>query len=339
MEPLPKYRNAIAHWLSVCILLVMCMVALGGITRLTESGLSIVEWKLVSGTLPPMSDEAWQVEFDHYKTSPQFQKVNSSFSVGDFKEIFWLEYWHRLLGRIIGMVIVFGALYFILRRAVRPCLARRMIALCVLVAAQGAVGWVMVASGLVDAPRVAPIKLALHLLLAFSLYAALLWTRWQVLGHPRGHAPKGVALAARGVLLLVIIQLIFGALVAGLRAGLSYNTFPLMDGALIPDGLHMMAPWWENHLNSILTVQFQHRVGAMVVAVAVIWFTLYATKKVYEPKLLRRLAALVVLQFALGVATLLTHVDITLASLHQLAALLLVGVLVRAIYKFPLRNA
>ena len=338
-QPTPAFQRSIARWLSLCILLVVCMVALGGVTRLTESGLSIVEWKLVSGTVPPLTDTAWQREFDQYKTSPQYQQVNRDFSVADFKRIFWLEYAHRLLGRVIGLVIVFGTIYFSIRRRFTPRLTRRMVAICTLVAAQGGVGWVMVASGLVDAPRVAPIKLAAHLLLAFGLYAALLWTRWQVLGQPRPACPRALAAGARLLLSLVIIQLIFGALVAGLRAGLSYNSYPLMDGQLIPDGLHTLVPWWRNHLESILTVQFQHRMGAIIVAIGAFAFIRFAWKKTEKKALLRAMGIVIGLQFTLGVATLLSHVNITLASAHQVVALLLVGLLVRALYIFPYKNS
>lgn len=326
-------ERAIQRWLSLAIALVVMMVVLGGVTRLTESGLSIVEWKLLSGTLPPMSEQAWQTEFDSYKATPQFQKVNSNFTIADFQQIYWLEYLHRLLGRIIGLVIVGGTLYFIARRALPPALTRRMLAVSLLVGAQGTVGWVMVASGLVDQPRVAPIKLALHLILAFSLYGALLWTRWQVLGHEKFPVSSRLILAAKALLALLILQIIFGALVAGLRAGLSYNTYPLMDGQLIPDGLYLLEPWWRNHVDSVLTVQFQHRIGALVVAAA----TLLFARKLAQHEALRPAAKLLTLailfQFTLGVATLLSGVNLWLASAHQLLALWLFGIVLRILYR------
>lgn len=331
--PIPAHLTAIRRWLSLSIALVIIMVALGGVTRLTESGLSIVEWKLLSGTFPPMSEQAWQTEFDSYKATPQFQKVNSSFTVADFKRIYWLEYLHRLLGRIIGLIIVGGTFYFIARRAFPPALTRRMLAVSLLVGAQGAVGWVMVASGLVDQPRVAPIKLALHLILAFSLYGALLWTRWQVLGHEKFPVSHRLILAAKALLALLTLQIIFGALVAGLRAGLSYNTYPLMDGQFIPSGFYLLEPWWRNHVDSVLTVQFQHRVGALVVVAAVLLFA----KKLATHEALKPAAKLllmgVFLQFALGVATLLSGVNLWLASAHQLVALWLFGIMLRVLYR------
>lgn len=332
-SPLPPYVRPLNRWLTLAAALVMLMVVLGGVTRLTESGLSIVEWKLVSGIVPPMSETAWQEEFELYKTSPQFQKVNRSFSVADFQQIYWLEYLHRLLGRIIGLVIVGGTLYYRIRGYFTPPLFRRMMAISVLVAAQGTVGWVMVASGLVDQPRVAPIKLALHLLLAFALYGSLLWTRWQMLGHPRITEKPKVALAARALWLLIVAQIGLGALVAGLRAGLTYNSFPLMDGQWVPSGLYTLEPWWLNHLENITMVQFQHRLGAIAVLLAGISFVVWSWKKAEIHPALTVLLVIICLQFALGIATLLSGVSIWLASAHQLVALFLFGVLTRINYR------
>ncbi|MFM9889953.1 MAG: COX15/CtaA family protein [Rickettsiales bacterium] len=368
MQPIPRHLPAIRRWLNVCLLLVGLMVLVGGVTRLTESGLSIVEWKLVSGTLPPMTEAAWQAEFSDYQTSPQFMKVNRTFTLGDFKQIFWLEYIHRLLGRIIGLTIILPFAYFAAQRALPKPMLRRGLGLCVLVAAQGTVGWVMVASGLVDQPRVAPIKLGLHLLLAFALFCALLWTRWQITSTPplRGSQNRHsddfgggqltgtypptktltrfdspargewvVALAARALLALVTLQIFAGALVAGLRAGKAYNTYPLMDGKFIPEGLHTLNPWWLNHVESVATVQFQHRMLALLVAASVLAFAWLARRVFAHAQLLGALAATVCLQFALGVATLLTGVNIALASAHQLVALLLLGLLLRVCYLTP----
>lgn len=335
MQPDPRHLPAIHRWLTLCAALVVLMVLVGGVTRLTESGLSIVEWKLVSGTLPPMNEAAWQTEFSDYQTSPQFLKVNRTFTLDDFKEIFWLEYLHRLLGRVIGLAIILPFAYFAARRMLPKPLLRRGFGLCVLVAAQGTVGWVMVASGLVDQPRVAPIKLGLHLLLAFALFCLLLWTRWQVSGTARSPAPPCVALGARILLALVTLQIFAGALVAGLRAGKSYNTYPLMDGKFIPEGLHRLAPWWLNHVESVTTVQFQHRVLALLVAASVLAFVLLARRLFTHTRLLGALVAALCLQFMLGVATLLSGVQLALASAHQLAALLLLGLLLRMCYLAP----
>lgn len=327
----PAHAPALKRWLLAVMALVVLMVALGGYTRLTESGLSIVEWNLVGGTLPPMSDAAWEAEFAKYQSSPQFRQVNSDFGVAEFKTIFWLEYLHRLLGRIIGLMVIVPLLVFWARGMLTPQMKRWGIGLTVLVAAQGAVGWIMVASGLVDEPRVAPVKLALHLSLAFVFFLALLTTYWKVDGKRAAWNLGGAALCD-----IVALQIIFGALVAGLDAGLTYNTYPLMDGQFIPDGLHVATPWWLNHLENVLTVQFQHRMGAIAVVVASLALVAYRWRGATgaEKQALRLLLGVVAVQFVLGVATLLTHVHIHLAVAHQLAALLLLGVAWRITYGF-----
>lgn len=327
----PSHIRPLARWLVAVMALVALMVGLGGFTRLTESGLSIVEWKLVSGTLPPLTQEAWDAEFDAYRQTPQFQQVNRGFGVGEFKQIFWLEYLHRLLGRIIGMAVIVPLLVFWARGMLTPAMKRRGLLLAVLVAAQGAVGWIMVASGLVDQPRVAPVKLALHLALAFVFFLALLWTYWQVRDRARG--PWRWDSAA--LFALIFLQIVFGALVAGLDAGLTYNSYPLMDGAFIPEGLHQLRPWWKNHLESVLTVQFQHRMAALAVLAACAAYAARHWRDVAARPALRWLLGVVVLQFALGVATLLSVVEMHLAVAHQLVALLLLAVAWRITYGFP----
>ena len=336
IAPLPQFRASIARWLFVCLILIGIMVILGGVTRLTESGLSIVEWKLFSGTLPPLNESAWQAEFDQYKSTPQFLKVNAHFALSDFKQIYWLEYLHRLLGRVIGLTIVLPFLYFVARKQLPRRLFWRGLGISILVGAQGTVGWVMVASGLIEQPRVAPIKLGLHLLLAFSLFCLIQWTRWQVLDKARSTSSPTFARGVRVVFAFIVLQIFMGALVAGLRAGLSYNTYPLMDGQLIPEGLYALAPWWLNHFESILTVQFQHRMGAIAVALAI--FAVAACGWKYEA--LRRALGIVtitvIVQFALGVATLLSGINLWLASAHQFFALGLLSHFLLLLYLCPL---
>lgn len=320
------------------MVLIASMVILGGATRLTESGLSIVEWKLVSGTLPPLNEAEWAAEFAEYKATPQFQKVNAHFSLPDFKKIFWLEYLHRLLGRVIGLTIVIPFLYFAARRMLTPHLFWRGVFLCFFVAAQGTIGWIMVASGLVNEPRVAPIKLGLHLLLAFGLFCAIQWTRWQVLDMRRGdnNARTAFTWGVRAVLLVIVVQIYLGALVAGLRAGLSYNTYPLMDGKFVPDGLYLLSPWWLNHLESVLTVQFQHRMGAIVLVAAVLALIMRGWKYVELRHCLRIVAIAIGLQFVLGVATLLSGVNLWLAVAHQFLALGVLAHFLKLAYLCPL---
>ncbi len=316
------------------------MVLIGGLTRLSESGLSIVEWKLVSGTLPPLSHATWEQEFEAYQTSPQYAQVNRGFSLADFKHIYWLEYLHRALGRIVGLALIIPFLVFAARRMLPGWMVRRMLVACLLVAAQGLVGWIMVASGLVDEPRVNPLKLGLHLSLAFALFGLLLWTRWQAGGARPAAYGRGACLLQLAMA-LGAIQIFLGALVAGLDAGLSYNSFPLMDGQWIPSGLHRLSPWWLNHVENILTVQFQHRLAAYALTAAIVafvasaWDSANATQRFW----LRALLAALLLQFSLGVATLLSVVAIPLASLHQLGALLLFSVLLRLIWLYPCTRA
>jgi cytochrome c oxidase assembly protein subunit 15 len=330
--PLPQHRRAIANWLLVCISLVVLMVFVGGVTRLTESGLSIVEWKLLSGTLPPLSEEAWIQEFEEYKATPQYQQVNKHFGLSEFKGIYWLEYLHRLLGRIIGLAVLIPFLYFTVRGQLPWRLFWRGLFIGGLVAAQGTVGWVMVASGLVDQPRVAPIKLAAHLLLALTVFCIMVWTRWQVLDRERMQAHPRLRRAIVIVFTLIVLQIFFGALVAGLRAGWSYNTWPLMDGQWIPAGLHLLAPWWTNHLESVLTVQFQHRMMAILVLASSLWLAVHLRHTTHLARLGKALAATVFAQFVLGIATLLSGVHIWLASAHQLLALVLLYLLIRLVY-------
>lgn len=331
MIPHYLHARAVRIWLISLMGLVALMVFVGGVTRLTESGLSIVEWKLFSGVFPPLSQEGWEAEFAEYKTSPEFQKKNFHFGVEEFKRIYWLEYLHRLLGRVIGLAFIVPFAYFLIRKALPKPLALRMATATLLVGAQGTVGWIMVASGLEDAPRVNPLKLALHLSLAFSLFSLLLWTFWQCSGRERtqstSHALYWLFRLSTWVL---VTQIVLGALVAGNDAGLSYNTYPLMDGHLIPPSLGeawaQSHAWWAN----TLVVQFTHRVGAhalpvvVCVAVALAW-------RGAQPALKRGLIyvmAVLAIQFILGVLTLVHVVPIGLASAHQMAALLLLAAFV-----------
>ncbi|MFZ4124601.1 MAG: COX15/CtaA family protein [Rickettsiales bacterium] len=340
MQPLPIHLPSISRWLIACMAMVVLMVFIGGVTRLTESGLSIVEWKPITGTLPPLTHEAWEREFSEYQSSPEFIHKNAHFTVEDFKGIFWLEYIHRVAGRITGFVFLLPLIYFAARRRLPVPLFKRMAIAGVLVAAQGTVGWIMVASGLVDQPRVAPIKLGIHLSLAFTIFAYVYWTWLQIHGRPRPAAHYGTALAARVLLIFTAIQIFLGALVAGLDAGMIYNTYPLMDGKWVPNGVALLEPWWLNHLEHIPMVQFQHRMGAISLVAGVFAFIYYAYPRI-EAALrpyLKRLMWVLLAQFALGVATLLSVVNIWLASAHQLVALALVATLVRIIYALPLKK-
>ena len=301
-------RRLLSNWLFLVAALVVAMVFIGGLTRLTESGLSMVEWKPVTGWLPPLGEAAWQAEFDKYRQFPEYQKINRGMSLAEFKGIFWLEYWHRVLGRVLGLVFAVPlAVFLILRKIERPYIAP-LVAALFLGGLQGAVGWFMVQSGLVDRPAVSHYRLAMHLGLALLLYVYLLHLALDLRGVAR--APSGGRLWPRLVLLLVFGQILLGAFVAGLDAGFVYNTWPLMDGALVPSHLFT---------DPVARVQFEHRMGAYVVTLAVLalwWRDRHVAGSVLLPLFL-------VLQMVIGIATLLAVTPIWLASLHQLGAVAL----------------
>ncbi len=304
------------------------MVVVGGLTRLTESGLSIVEWKLVSGILPPLSDQAWQEELQAYRASPQYQQVNKGMSVEEFKHIFWLEYIHRLLGRLVGLTFALPLMLFWMRGLLPLPVARKMLLITMLVAVQGAVGWYMVSSGLKDVPWVSPLRLAFHLGLAAIIFCLLLHVLYTT---QRGDAPTRPHPLFRLSCLasaLVFLQILMGALVAGLDAGLTYNTWPLMDGAWIPPHLFLLEPLMTNFFEHIPLVQFQHRWVAVLVLTIIIYQHLRVMLSFSGSPITRvswGILALVLVQFSLGVMTLVLVVPIGLATLHQAVALLLIG--------------
>lgn len=307
----PPRRNPVGLWLLAVAALVAAMVLLGGATRLTDSGLSIVEWKPVTGAVPPLSAADWQAEFDKYRQFPEYRKVNRGMSLEEFKRIYWFEWAHRLLGRAIGAAFLLPFLWFLATRRIDRPLGLRLAGLFALGGLQGAVGWWMVASGLIDRPDVSHLRLATHLGLAFLIFGALLWQAWRLLASDaRAAAPR---LLAPLLAVAVFVQILLGALVAGLDAGLAYNTFPTMNGAWIPDDLARPGPWWNNPT----AVQFVHRLAAFAVAGLCLFAWLRA------PAAFGLVAAVAAAQFALGVATLLHQVPASLGLLHQAGALAL----------------
>ncbi len=325
----PPARTGVAAWLLLCCALVLAMVVVGGVTRLTHSGLSIVEWQPILGTLPPMNEAQWLETFDKYKLTPEYVKVNQGMSLDAFKSIFWWEYFHRLLGRMIGAVFLLPLFLFWWRDRVDRPLALKLAGIFVLGGLQGAMGWYMVASGLVDNPRVSHYRLTAHLSIALAIYAAMLWAAMDLL------RPAAAAADARQAPLrkiawiitaLVACMAVTGGFVAGIRAGSAYNTFPLMNGHLLPPELFMIEPWYLNFFDNMATVQFDHRLGAWVLAFLVPWFWLKARSGTLTPR--ARLAGnlllgMLAVQIALGIATLLLVVPIPLAAAHQGGAVLL----------------
>jgi len=328
----PKSPRAIAAWLLVCCALLLAMIVLGGVTRLTHSGLSIVEWQPIAGTLPPMSPDGWTQMFRKYQATPEYRLVNHGMGLEEFRSIFWWEYFHRLLGRAIGFVFLAPLVWFAARRSIPAGLAPRLVGLFVLGGAQGAMGWYMVMSGLVHDPHVSALRLAAHLALALLLFGAMLWTALTLLHPARGARSKAVASVARWsatLSALVFVMALSGALVAGVRAGLIYNTFPLMNGYVVPPELLSLQPWYRNVFQNLATVQFDHRVIAWTLIVLVPSFWWRARSIAGVPRRARTavnlLLAMLALQVSLGIGTLLLVVPVGLAAMHQAGAVLLLA--------------
>jgi heme a synthase len=322
------HMHAIRLWLYAVAALVLAMVLVGGATRLTESGLSITEWKPVMGVLPPLTDNAWQDAFDKYQAIPQYRELNRGMSLAAFKTIYWWEWTHRLLGRLIGAAFLLPFLWFLWRGWVEQRLRPRLWFIFALGALQGAVGWWMVASGLADRVEVSQYRLATHLVLAAVIYVAIVWTACGLREHPAPSAFGRVRAGAIGLLVLVLAQIYLGALVAGLRAGYAYNTWPLIDGAFVPRTarLFFAGPLWRNFFENILTVQFDHRMLAYVIFLVALMHVIDVARSA-NGRTVRTGAfvvfAAVVLQIGLGIATLLLVVPLPLALLHQATAMLL----------------
>jgi heme a synthase len=325
-------HRQVAAWLLLCCALVFAMVVVGGITRLTHSGLSMVEWQPIVGTIPPLDPAQWHETFEKYQRTPEYQKVNRGMSLDEFKGIFWWEYFHRLLGRAIGVVFFVPLLYFALRGKVDRALAGRLFVIFVLGAIQGAVGWYMVKSGLVDDPRVSQYRLTAHLGLAFLIYAAMLWTALELLSverAPPSPARRRLHAYAAGLATLIFVMVLSGGLVAGIHAGLAYNTFPLMNGHVVPPEYLTLQPWYLNLFSNIAAVQFDHRLIAWLLFLLVPWFWFRARRLPLRPR--ARLASHLLLvalaaQIALGISTLLLVVPVPLAAAHQAGALILFSV-------------
>jgi cytochrome c oxidase assembly protein subunit 15 len=319
-------QRAVRWWLFSVAGLIAVMVLVGGATRLTESGLSIVEWKPVTGALPPLNEAQWTQAFEGYKAIPQYRELNAGMTLSEFKTIFWWEWSHRLLGRVIGAVYLLPFLFFLWRGMLGPELKRRLWLIFGLGALQGAVGWWMVASGLTQRVEVSQYRLATHLILALVIFATIVWTLRRLTERPKPAANARLRITGMALLALVFLQLYFGALVAGLRAGRVYNTWPDIDGALIPSAARLFFedPWWRNLLDNTLMVQFEHRMTAYVLLALALLHAFDAVATRAGPAIVRGawwLVAAIVLQATLGVLTLLHQVPIDLALTHQAVAI------------------
>jgi heme a synthase len=315
----PHDRRAVAAWLLVCAALAFAIVVVGGITRLTRSGLSIVEWQPLIGVLPPLSEAAWLELFAKYRETPEFRLVNFGIDLAAFKGIFWWEYIHRLLARGIGLAFLLPFLWFLFRRKLDARLAWKLGGIFVLGALQGAMGWYMVKSGLIDDPKVNPVRLSAHLGIALAIFACELWIALDLLDF-RKNQVTGSRLAA---LLPVVIFLmaLSGGMVAGLRAGAAYNSFPLMNGHVVPPEILMLEPWWTNFLYNMATVQFVHR-GFFWLLAVLIPFAWWPSRASLTGNFLM---AAFVLQGALGITTLLLGVPVALGAAHQGGAVVLLA--------------
>jgi cytochrome c oxidase assembly protein subunit 15 len=322
---LAAHNRAVAAWLLVCCALVFAIVVVGGVTRLTRSGLSIVEWQPIVGTLPPLDEAAWLEAFGKYKETPEYRLVNPGMNLEGFKGIFWWEYVHRLLGRLIGAAFLLPLLWFALRGRIARALAWKFAAIFGLGALQGALGWYMVQSGLVDNPRVSQFRLTAHLGIAFLIYAAMLWIAFDLLFAHAGPVSRRLRGFAFALAALVFVMVLSGGLVAGTRAGLAYNTFPLMNGRFVPPEIFSLDPWYLNFFSNMATVQFDHRLIAWLLAFLVPWFWMRVRREA-APRRAKLAADLLLgalaLQITLGIATLLLAVPAPLAAAHQAGALL-----------------
>jgi len=334
---LTEHRNdrQIGVWLLVCCFMIYAMVILGGATRLTGSGLSMVEWDPIFGLIPPLNETEWHAVFDLYKQSPEFNKINMDMDVSGFKSIYWFEFSHRVLGRAIGMVFLIPFLLLLVAGRIRKSLAPKLIFMFVLGGLQGLMGWYMVMSGLVDNPHVSQYRLTAHLGLAVCIYAYMFWIALGLVLKPvtiSNHHQNGpgIQFAATALTCLVFITLLSGGFVAGLKAGLAYNTFPLMDGHWVPEVIFMQEPLWRNFFENIATVQFNHRLLALLVFTGILLFWTFARGKNLPEQArigIHCLLAAAILQVSLGISTLLLHVPVSLAVIHQGGAMLLLTVI------------
>jgi cytochrome c oxidase assembly protein subunit 15 len=320
------HARAVRLWLLCVAAMIFLTLLVGGATRLTESGLSITQWKPLTGVVPPLSDAAWQAEFNAYRAIPQYNELNRGMSLDHFKVIYWWEWTHRLLARATGAVFLLPLLFFLWRGWVPPRLRIRLWAIFGAGAFLGFVGWWMVASGLAGSGRisVSQYRLAFHLTLACAIYAAILWTAQQITSQPPVGQPARLRIGALGIVVLVLLQIYLGALVAGLDAGLVFNTWPLIDGSFIPEPsrLWFLHPAWRNFFENTLTVQFDHRMMAYAIWLAAMFHANDAWDMRREIAGALILAGAVTLQLVLGVVTLLEQAPIELALAHQMAAIL-----------------
>ena len=320
-EPRPRGNRPVRLWLYLIALMIVVMVVVGGATRLTESGLSITEWQPIHGTIPPLSLSEWEEEFAKYREIPQYEIVNKGMTLAEFKTIFWWEWAHRLLGRLIGIVFFLPMVFFWMTGRIESRLKAPLVGLFCLGGLQGAVGWWMVTSGLTQRTDVSQYRLAIHLTLACFILALAVWLARGLAPLRNGRAASPLRLVAAIIVGLVFLQIFLGGIVAGLNAGMSYNTWPLMDGRFIPPGLFALEPLWRNFFENILAVQFDHRMVAYGLLAVVVLHAVQA-RGTDHARAAALLALLVAAQAAIGIATLVMVVPLDLALTHQFGAVI-----------------
>jgi len=330
-------KKSISIWLLSGCFLIFLMVVIGGITRLTGSGLSITEWNLVMGAVPPTNDAQWQEAFNKYKQIPQYQKVNYDFELSDFKRIFFWEYLHRLIGRLIGVVFIFPFIYFLWKKKLDNVWIRKSLFLFALGGLQGFLGWFMVKSGLTGRISVSHYRLAIHLIAAFITFGFTYWFALPLMAARRESGNKKIASLFKYLLALVILQITYGAFTAGLHAGRIANTFPTMDGEWIPSGINALSPSYLNFFENLLTVQFIHRTIAytILIFVIILWFKVRRGEYSQSQKTAMHICLIAVsIQVLLGIFTLLFHVPVTIAVLHLVGGFFLFTSVITALYFF-----
>ena len=321
-------RALLRGWLYVILIMLVALVLVGGATRLTDSGLSITEWKPIHGVIPPLNDAEWQEEFAKYQQIPEYEQINRGMDIGAFKRIFWWEWAHRMLARGVGFVFALPLLFFWATGRVERGLTPKLVGLLALGGLQGAVGWWMVASGLVDRVDVSQYRLAVHLTLACLIFAAIMVVARGLAPHTEARAVDKTQGFAGFLVLAVLVQVFLGGLVAGLDAGLSYNTWPLMDGKVVPGDLLVIEPAWRNFFENPKAVQFIHRLGAYLLLVLALWHMMATRRRLPGTTHARRALVffhLVLAQAAIGIATLVMHMPLHWALLHQGFALVVLG--------------
>ncbi len=327
---------SLRRWLVACIVAVFLAVSVGGITRLTESGLSITEWKPVSGVMPPSTPEAWAVEFEKFQRIPQAQTTHAGMTIAEFKLIFWWEWFHRIIARTVGLVFAIPFLWFLARGTIPRSLRVRLAWLPFLTLCQGVLGWYMVSSGLSVRTEVSPYRLAAHLSLALAILVIALWT-WADLTPREDDAPasRGWRTTVNALTALIAITIVTGAFVAGLRAGRIFNEFPLMGGQVVPPGYLSIGGWWRNALENPVAAQFHHRTLAILVAgfaLVVGWRARAAALSLAQQRAMQRLVLAVVVQVVVGIVTLLWAVPVALGALHQFTGVVLLTAAVLAVH-------